>query len=76
MEKFLGVAFPKELADRCPRLCTRIWRDLDIVPFVLHDSGERSWGDLRQGNLDTFNLDEQAEAIARTCIRFATSTIN
>jgi hypothetical protein len=75
MEKFLGVAFPKELADRCPRLCSRIWKDLDIVPFVLHDSGEHSWGDLRQDNLNSFNLDEQAEAIARSCIRFVSSML-
>lgn len=70
MEKFLGIAFPKELTDRCPRLCPKIWKDLDVVPFILHDTGERSWGDLRQDNMDSFNLDEQSEAVARTCIRF------
>lgn len=70
MEKFLGIAFPKELTDRCPGLCSKIWRDLDIVPFILHDTGEHSWGDLRQDRKDNFNLDEWSEAVARTCIRF------
>lgn len=70
MEKFLGIAFPKKLTDKCPRLCSKIWKDIDVVPFVVHDTGERTWGDLRQDNMENFNLDEQSESMARTCIRF------
>ncbi|KAK2759436.1 hypothetical protein FQN54_002914 [Arachnomyces sp. PD_36] len=70
MEKFLGIVFPEELTNRCPRLCPKVWRELDIVPFVMHDSGDRSWADLRQDTMDEYNLDERSEAVARTCIRF------
>lgn len=70
LEKFVGMALPRELAERCPHLCPRLWRELDIVPLVLHGKGVHSVGWINREYWDTKTLDEQAESVARKCITY------
>ncbi|EER40472.1 trehalose synthase [Histoplasma capsulatum H143] len=70
LEKFVGMALPRELAERCPHLCPRLWRELDIVPLVLHGKGVHSVGWINREYWNTKTLDEQAESVARKCITF------
>ncbi|KAE8307234.1 UDP-Glycosyltransferase/glycogen phosphorylase [Aspergillus transmontanensis] len=59
-----------ELAEKCPELCSQLWLELDIIPIVLHKAEEHvSWG-LYEQDISYKSLDEQAESIARKCIRF------
>ncbi|KAL5043812.1 hypothetical protein BDW71DRAFT_187434 [Aspergillus fruticulosus] len=73
-EKFAAVAFPRSLVDECPALCLQIWKHLDAVPYVIgKEPRQRTHAD--QGELATFAgweeklIDEQADSIARKCIR-------
>lgn len=75
-EKFAAVAFPRSLVDECPALCLQIWKHLDAVPYVIgKEPRQRTHAD--QGELATFAgweeklIDEQADSIARKCIRSA-----
>lgn len=73
LEKILGVAMPSRVADDCTHLCSRLWTELDIIPLALpetrlldpFDSRERP--EQRTWNLRT--IDEQAESMARKCVR-------
>ena len=68
-EKFIGLAMSTELAERCPSLCARLWLELDIIPIVLRKVEEKvSWGSYDE-QLPFKSLDEQAESMARKCIR-------
>jgi hypothetical protein len=50
-------------------LCARLWLELDIIPIVLRKAEENvSWGSYDE-NLPFKSLDEQAESMARKCIR-------
>ncbi|KMU73932.1 trehalose synthase [Coccidioides immitis RMSCC 3703] len=68
LEKFIGIALPINLAVHCPRLCPRLWAELDIVPLVLHGKGVHSVGWINTELWNSKMLDEQAESIARKCI--------
>ncbi|WEW56353.1 glucosyltransferase [Emydomyces testavorans] len=70
LEKFVGIALPINLAVHCPRLCPRLWSELDIVPLVLHGKGVHSVGWINTELWNTKTLDEQAESVARKCITF------
>lgn len=73
LEKIIGVAMPRHVADNCTRLCSRLWAELDIIPLVLPESRQldpftarepseqRSWA--------SRTIDEQAESMARKCVR-------
>ncbi|CAG8086779.1 unnamed protein product [Penicillium nalgiovense] len=75
LEKVIGVAFPKEVHSKVPNLCSRLWMELDCIPLVL-DQHRRSRQRTDQGNFATFrgwsdkSLDEQADSMARKCIRY------
>ncbi|BCS22533.1 putative trehalose synthase (Ccg-9) [Aspergillus puulaauensis] len=76
LEKIIGLALPQQLADKCPTVCSRLWLDLDIIPLVLTDDSKLSLGgeELRyefQKSMDweLRTLDEQAESMARKCVR-------
>jgi hypothetical protein len=64
---------PKHVADCCPKLCSRLWAELDIIPLVLPDSGlfERniSQAQTKTRAWDAKTIDEQAEAMSRKCVR-------
>jgi hypothetical protein len=58
-----------ELAERCPELCPRLWAELDIIPIVLQKKeGNVNWG-MSNVYFSYKSLDEQAESIARKCVR-------
>lgn len=67
--KFIGAGLPTELLKQLPKLCSRLWLDLDIVPISIvpevegHEmnSKERSFWHAKC-------VDEQADSMARKCI--------
>ncbi|KAJ5558862.1 heat shock trehalose synthase [Penicillium sp. DV-2018c] len=73
LNKITGVAFPKEVHDRIPNLCSRLWMELDCIPLAL-DQYQRARQRTDHGNFATFrgwtekSLDEQADSMARKCI--------
>lgn len=62
--KVIGAGVSKTLRDNSPRLCPRLWFELDIVPVIiakeqlLHTTC--FW--------DVSTVDEQAESLARMCM--------
>ncbi|KAK2831918.1 hypothetical protein FQN49_007036 [Arthroderma sp. PD_2] len=70
LEKFFGIALPSPLSEKCPRLCSRMWAELDIVPFVLHPRGAHNVEWVNMGLWQSKTLDERAESIARKCITY------
>lgn len=74
LEKIIGAAMPGHLADHCPRLCSRLWAELDIIPLVLPDSTDltdryTAWVPSRSQVWEAKTIDEQAEAMSRKCVR-------
>ncbi|KAJ5514066.1 Glycosyl transferase family 1 [Penicillium fimorum] len=78
MEKFIGISMPEDVANHCPRLCPRLWAELDIVPLVLSNvslidrmSVEQFDEDEtpRTSGWDAKTVDEQAESMARKGVR-------
>ncbi|KAF2084662.1 glycosyltransferase family 4 protein [Saccharata proteae CBS 121410] len=63
--KFVGAGISKELFEMSPKLPSRLWWELDIVPMVfehgLEDSGYES---------SAPSIDEEADAMARKCLMF------
>lgn len=82
LEKMMGLAIPQLLAKSCPTLCSRLWLELDMIPLVLPNDSKLDVGgeDLgykfhESADWDLRTLDEQAESMARKCVRFV-SCIN
>ncbi|GAB1211645.1 hypothetical protein ATERTT37_000769 [Aspergillus terreus] len=75
MEKFIGLAMPKKVADECPTLCSRLWAELDVIPLVLDEGNRKSSDDKFIFGLPESkswwhkSLDEQAESMGRKCVR-------
>jgi hypothetical protein len=79
MEKIVGLGMPRHVAEHCPTLCSRLWAELDIIPLVLSESalvdrlsvGQsiETRGSSAAGTWDTKTVDEQAESMARKCVR-------
>jgi hypothetical protein len=69
LEKFLGVAMPVYLANRLPQLCSRLWKELDIVPLVSWEEESSHSDGLQPTAWETKSNDELAESMARRCIR-------
>ncbi|KAJ5643839.1 uncharacterized protein N7484_006346 [Penicillium longicatenatum] len=73
LEKIIGACMPKHVADRLPRLCSRLWAELDILCLVLPESTlddqytSRVPKGTRKG--DPKSIDEQAESMSRKCVR-------
>lgn len=62
LAKFIGAGIPDELVHRSPKLCSRLWLELDIVPITLElGVKDREYWDLKC-------VDEQADSMARKCI--------
>jgi hypothetical protein len=68
-QKIVGLAMSTELCEQCPELCSRLWAELDIIPIVLRSSEEKVSLGVYEENLSYRSLDENAESIARKCIR-------
>ncbi|KAJ6004975.1 hypothetical protein N7540_012774 [Penicillium herquei] len=73
LEKIVGVAMPKHVAERCSRLCSRLWAELDILPLVLPKSTVTDWYTSRQRKMvhggGPKTIDEEAESMSRKCVR-------
>ncbi|KAL5334319.1 hypothetical protein BJX70DRAFT_21890 [Aspergillus crustosus] len=76
LEKVIGLALPQQLVDKCPTIPSRLWSELDIIPLVLsEDSRLAMGGDEIRSELhksedwELRTLDEQAESMARKCVR-------
>ncbi|KHO00424.1 clock-controlled protein-9 protein [Metarhizium album ARSEF 1941] len=61
--KIIAAGLPSLLGDRCSTLCPRLWLELDVIPFVIPEENWTGtpWRDK--------NVDEQADSMARRCIR-------
>ncbi|KAJ6012653.1 hypothetical protein N7522_003008 [Penicillium canescens] len=72
LEKVLGIALPRLLHEKCPRLSAQLWTELDIVPILLDE--EPGVADCHDNaavaHFQGKRLDEQADSGARKCIRF------
>lgn len=74
LEKIIGAAMPKHLADHCSRLCSRLWAELDVIPLVLPESTNlmdryTAREPVQSQVWDAKTIDEQAEAMSRKCVR-------
>ncbi|KAH8800507.1 hypothetical protein F5884DRAFT_685789 [Xylogone sp. PMI_703] len=67
MSKFIGAGFPSDLLAKCPKLCTRLWLDLDIVPLSLTPEAEAHDG-IKSEFWSVKDIDEQADSMVRKCI--------
>ncbi|KAJ6138497.1 Trehalose synthase (Ccg-9) [Penicillium samsonianum] len=78
LEKIVGISMPEHVAKHCPRLCPRLWAELDIVPLVLSNATliDRVSVDQASENRNPAangwsekTIDEQAESMARKGVR-------
>ncbi|KXG48776.1 Glycosyl transferase, family 1 [Penicillium griseofulvum] len=78
MEKLIGISMPEDVARHCPRLCPRLWAELDIVPLVLSNVSLIDRMSVEQvgepqtqpiNGWDAKTIDEQAESMARKGVR-------
>ncbi|KAJ5953172.1 hypothetical protein N7454_000068 [Penicillium verhagenii] len=73
LEKIIGVTMPKDVAEQCPKLCSRLWAELDILPLVLPESSltDQYPSAVPKGTRpdDPKTIDEQAESMSRKCVR-------
>lgn len=69
---------PEHVAKHCPRLCPRLWAELDIIPLVLSNATLIDRVSVEQASettnprADGWNektVDEQAESMARKGVR-------
>lgn len=71
LSKFLSVGLPESLLASSPKLASRLWAELDIVPLVLH-IGEAYKEDTAlvqgQSHWDAKSPDEQADSMARKSV--------
>lgn len=71
--KFIGAGVPTELVKRAPKLCSRLWLGLDIIPITILPEVE---GEGKNGFWVKKNVDEQADSMARKCIMYVKSPIS
>ncbi|OOQ87887.1 Trehalose phosphorylase [Penicillium brasilianum] len=73
LEKTVGAAMHRHVAATCPNLCTRLWAELDIIPLVLPGLSLlgrfASRAQVQPQSWESKTIDEQAESMARKCVR-------
>ena len=73
--KFLCAGLPVDLLESSPKLCSRLWAEMDVVPIVLRvrrhlvDEGE-----LKHLHWKSKTVDEQADSMARRSIMYVIAT--
>ncbi|KAH8598237.1 glycosyltransferase family 4 protein [Bisporella sp. PMI_857] len=67
LSKFIGAGVPYDLMKKSPKLCSRLWLDLDVVPITIAQDVDRM-RDKGNGSWDVKSVDEQADSMARKCI--------
>jgi alpha,alpha-trehalose phosphorylase (configuration-retaining) len=69
LAKFIGAGIPYDLMKKSPKLCSRLWLELDIVPISIMPDSERYELELKDNSYwDVKCVDEQADSMARKCI--------
>lgn len=63
--KILGAGVTLDLFKRSPTLCSRLWAELDIVPFVLESNPLLP---IKQSQKRQIAVDEIADSAARKCL--------
>lgn len=67
--KFIGAGIPNELLKKAPKLSSRLWSELDIVPISLKRNQESCRPGVKNSAYwDIKCVDEQADSMARKCI--------
>ncbi|KAI9928972.1 hypothetical protein ASPWEDRAFT_104285 [Aspergillus wentii DTO 134E9] len=70
LEKFMGLAMPQSVADKCHGLCSRLWAELDIIPLTLPEETKKQGDEFSPSvGWETRDIDEQAESMGRKCVR-------
>ncbi|CEJ59833.1 hypothetical protein PMG11_08436 [Penicillium brasilianum] len=71
-EKVLGVALSRSLHKLIPALCPQLWAELDIIPIVLVEEpdADATAETMTKIHFQQKTIDEQAESLARKCVRF------
>ncbi|PWY84473.1 trehalose synthase (Ccg-9) [Aspergillus sclerotioniger CBS 115572] len=75
LEKFIGLAMPTSVAQRCPNLCSRLWSELDVIPLVLPEESNIGVDHhvdhpvRKSTGWELKSIDEQAESMGRKCVR-------
>jgi hypothetical protein len=67
--KFVGAGLPVDLIKRAPKLCSRLWLELDIVPITIKPEAESH--EVEAGDTSFWSakcVDEQADSMARKCV--------
>ncbi|KAJ5496566.1 hypothetical protein N7463_008553 [Penicillium fimorum] len=70
--KFIGLAMPRRIY---PTLRSRLWAEVDVLPLVIDEGNAKTsddkfiFGHLEQKSFWHRTLDEQAESMARKCVR-------
>lgn len=70
IEKFIGAGISAQLAERNPRLSSRLWLELDIMPLVVPGDKTLSSGYHENVHWGARKQDEQAEYLAMKCVRY------
>ena len=69
LSKFVGAGLPFELMKHSPRLCSRLWLDVDIVPISLLPESDGQGSEVKDRSFwDAKCVDEQADSMARKCV--------
>ena len=67
--KFIGAGVPYDLMQRSPKLCSRLWLELDVVPISIAPELEGLRMESKERTFwDSKCVDEQADSMARKCI--------
>jgi alpha,alpha-trehalose phosphorylase (configuration-retaining) len=69
LSKFIGAGIPYDLMKKCPKLCSRLWLELDVVPISIVPDLEGLEMEMKErGYWDVKCVDEQADSMARKCL--------
>jgi hypothetical protein len=69
LSKFIGAGLPHNLMNKAPRLCSRLWAELDTVPVTIKPELEEVETSKTDNDYwDVKCVDEQADSMARKCI--------
>jgi hypothetical protein len=69
LSKFIGAGIPYELMKRSPKLCSRLWLEMDIVPISIRPELEGLEPETKDRMYwDVKCIDEQADSMARKCL--------
>jgi hypothetical protein len=69
LNKFIGAGVPFDIMKRSPKLSSRLWLDLDIVPISIMPHLDGHETELKDRSYWSEKcIDKQADSMARKCI--------